>query len=115
MVDILKRENVLHTVRNAIEKTFIGHEIIMAMPKEAINSFLEMLPERVIFLGISREDLDGEPKNPPACILARRILIRSLGGDTKKYLLTNPLRLHFNAENFFRLDEMEKWPGWLVA
>ena len=87
--------------------SFIDHEIIVAMTDEAIGSYFENIPDRLMFLGTY-----ADPKKLPAFISLLRMLTRNM--DKRKFLFTNPIRVppFHKEENFFVITDTDGMAAW---
>lgn len=98
-----------HDGNNKKATPFLEHAIFVVNPEEAIDAFLEHSPEKLIFAGTH---YDKEER--PLSLLVTKILIQSMGGDSKRFLYTNLISVPpFHKEpNFFTMtdtDGMAKW------
>lgn len=88
---------------------FINHEIITVFEEDAINTFFEQRPERLIFLGTFVSNSAITPK----FMLLQRMITREM--DKRKFLFANPIRIppFGDSENFFAVTETDKMAAWL--
>ena len=119
---LLSHPVMVDSFKSAIpSKAFPGHEVVVATPQEAINSYFDLVPDGIIFAGL--RDLKDAGNTSE---LVRSILISTIGGDSRKYILAAPLvvdspkwREMFgveagdtNPDNLFRLDNWEGMKSW---
>lgn len=88
---------------------FSDHEIIVTTPEEALGTFLEHSPDKLIFAGTFNDGNEFPP-----FILVQRILTQSMDGDRSRFLYMNPISvLPFHKEpNFFLFMDIVGMANW---